>query len=418
MRYAVGIFGILGALCLIGFVAQAAFMTSDTFLVGVSSGIFFGMIATAGLCGPAVAKNLWTNHSRIGGVVVGLIAVAALVSNVMVSLGGIAGRGDLQSAETRKQALNEKDTRADLERLLRERDGMSFKVTTTDVVQGARDAVLAAERTRKAECDKANNVMRCRERESDEKARRTELQSAALDHAQTLRAEKIDGEIGRLREQLKTANPTRRDNPQAVAMAGLLGLAETEIARVGFWQNFAIAVLLELVVAGSLFVAEVMRGPVVSDAKVRASGATENDTPAVAPPAAIAAPMLIEERADLVAVSPALPAVVDATPAPVVVREEPATIVQPNDAPDAAPAPRVEGDIAAFFVAHVHPSPARDVLLGQVYAQYCAWCVANGTQAKRRSAFDRWVAHEGAEVGLRVEQRGKKPVLRNVELAA
>src|SRR5262249_30873665 len=149
-----------------------------------------------------------------------------LVVNVSNSIGAIAGRGDEKTAARMKSAQAIKDDRAELARLTRERENLpAFKATTAEAVQFAREAVAAAERTTKAECDKRGN--RCRDRETEEQQRRIELAQAGSNRAATVRAAELDAEMATIRTRLAKVAPVGTINPQAQALVQLLQLPDT-----------------------------------------------------------------------------------------------------------------------------------------------------------------------------------------------
>ena len=87
-------------------------------------------------------------------------------------------------------------------------------------------------------------------------ARRGELSRVVAQRALTERAERLDGEIGRLREQLAKVAPVVNVNPQASALARLFQLPDADAA---VYQYLAVAVVVELLIAGSFIAVELMR---------------------------------------------------------------------------------------------------------------------------------------------------------------
>ena len=229
----------------------------DNEIDGLISGFLFATIAAGGLGGHAVAARIW-RRSWGWALVVGVIAGLALTVNLSNSLGAIVGRGDLYTAERSKLVQSVKDDRAEVARLIREREGMpQFQSTPVAAVQFAHDAVAAAERSAKAECDKRGN--RCRERESEEQARRSELATVVAQRAATERAEQLDAAIAGVRERIAKARPVQNVNPQATALVQLFRLPDAEAASALYYQNLAVAVVVELLIAGSFVAFELMR---------------------------------------------------------------------------------------------------------------------------------------------------------------
>ena len=235
MRMIAGIFGVVCGSILIAMVARYGYKTADTEIDGVITAILFAMITAGGLWGHAFAVRLW-RHNRLASVIVGLIVTVALVVSLSNSVGAIAGRGDERTATRMKIVQSIKDDRAELARITRERETMpTFQVTTTEAVQFAREAVAAAERTAKAECDRRGNF--CRERESDERARRGELAQVVANRAATERAAQLDTEMIAIRGRVAQVSPVGTVNPQAVAILQVFGLPDSEAATAIYYGS-------------------------------------------------------------------------------------------------------------------------------------------------------------------------------------
>ena len=162
MRGIVGMFGGLCSAIVIVLVARYGYKTADNEIDGIVSALLFATIAAGGLGGFAVAIRVW-QRNRGWAAGIGVIAAVALTVNLSNSLGAIAGRGDVRTAERSKLAQSVTDDRAELARITREREAVGpFLVTTVDATQIAREALLAAERMTKLECEK--RTARCRDR--------------------------------------------------------------------------------------------------------------------------------------------------------------------------------------------------------------------------------------------------------------
>jgi hypothetical protein len=109
---------------------------------------------------------------------------------------------------------------------------------------------------RKAECDKRGPL--CRGRESEEQARRLELATAIANQELTDRAAQLDSELTRVRDQLAKAEPVQAVNPQGAALARLFHLPEADAATAATWQQFAVAVIVELLIVGSFIAHELL----------------------------------------------------------------------------------------------------------------------------------------------------------------
>jgi hypothetical protein len=149
------LFGWLAALlCVVSvaFAARYGYKGADTEVDGLISGIVFGLIALCACLFDAAAVRLWLMRHRIGAIAIGVIAATALIVTFTNSLGAIASRSDIAQAERNRTKADEADSRAELARITREREGLAFAPTTDDAVKAARDAVFTAEHIRLAEC--------------------------------------------------------------------------------------------------------------------------------------------------------------------------------------------------------------------------------------------------------------------------
>jgi hypothetical protein len=102
-----------------------------------------------------------------------------------------------------KVAEARKDGRAALARIEAERTEMRVASTTAEAVQAAREAVTAAERAKAAECDQRGKF--CRQRESEEQAKRDVLAQVLANYAATEKAATLDNQAGASRAPRKAA---------------------------------------------------------------------------------------------------------------------------------------------------------------------------------------------------------------------
>src|SRR5215468_5800007 len=171
------LFGCLAALLCLVSVALAArygYKGADTATDGVISAVVFGLIALCACLFDAAAVRLWFMKHQAGSVMIGLIATAALIVTFTNSLGAIAGRADGTQAERVRAKADQADDRAELARITREREGLSYTPTTDDAVSAAREAVITAERIRVSECgngDPRQRGQNCRQRETEEQGK-------------------------------------------------------------------------------------------------------------------------------------------------------------------------------------------------------------------------------------------------------
>ena len=212
--------------------------------------------AAGGLFGHAVAVHIWRIH-RGWSIILGLICVAALVLNISNSLGAIAGRDDKAMAERAKVNETRADDRAELQRFTTEHKALpQFVATTPDAVRAARDAVASAERIRAAECDKRGP--KCRERETEEQAKRDALARVLTNRATTERAERLEADMKRLRERLDKGQAVRNLNPQGAILTKLFQLPDGDADMAATWQQFAMAIVVDLLIMACFIAHEVM----------------------------------------------------------------------------------------------------------------------------------------------------------------
>ena len=286
----------------------------------------FGTIALGGLGGHAVSVHVWQT-SRILALLIGAICISALVVNLSNSLGAIAGRTDKSEAERMDVAAKIKDARALLIRKTSERDRLpAFDLVTPVMVRASEAAVSAAETSRIAECERRGSL--CRQRETEEQNRRTELAAASRNAAATDRAERLDREIASLQHQIAQAGPAGAVNPQGAVLARLFRLPDTAAAMAATWQQFAVAVIVELLIVGAFVSFELM-------GKGQRGASTVVDRPA---------PMMIS------------------SPRPQLVTSAGVTI----------------GSVPAIVADILHPQASGRVELADVFAAYAEQCKVRG----------------------------------------
>jgi hypothetical protein len=132
------------------------------------------------------------------------------------TLGAIASRSDITQAERNRTKADEADSRAELARITRERDGLAFTPTTDDAVKAARAAVVTSERIRLAECGNGDPKQRgpnCRQRETEEQGKRQALAHLLTNKALTERAAQLDTDAACVRAQLARSPKVQNANP-------------------------------------------------------------------------------------------------------------------------------------------------------------------------------------------------------------
>jgi hypothetical protein len=250
------LFGCLAALLCVVSVALAArygYKGADTEIDGFTSATVFGVIAFCACLFDAAAVRLWFMGHRLGAYVIGPIAAAAFIVTVTNSLGAIASRSDSNQAERSLAKAEQADDRAELARITRQREALSFTPTTEEVVKVARDAVTTAERFRTAECDRRGP--KCRERESEEQAKRDGLAAALTNQALTNQARKLDTDAARVRAKLANAPKVQNANPLGAALEQMIGATAATLTA---WQQTIVAVVFELCLVGVMVIYELL----------------------------------------------------------------------------------------------------------------------------------------------------------------
>ncbi len=251
------LFGCLAALLCAVSIALAArygYKGADTEIDGLISGAVFGLIALCACLFDAAAVRLWFMGHRIGAGAVGLIAAAALVVTFTNSLGAIAGRADVTQAERVRAKDDVAADHAELRRILEERAGLPAFVPADEAgVRVAHAAVTAAERVTKAECERRGP--NCRQRETEEQAKRDALAAVLASKALTERAAKLDSDAERVRVRLSRAPRVQNANPLGAVLEQIVGA--TSIALTA-WQQAIVAGVFELCLVGVMVIFELL----------------------------------------------------------------------------------------------------------------------------------------------------------------
>ena len=256
MRTLAGAFGIICSAVIIAIVSRYGYRTADNELDGYIWAFTFGMIALGGLTAHALAARVWRESKPLA-LIIGLVGLLALSINLSNSLGAMAGRSNEKQAGRLKTAETVRNTRRYLARAQAEFEGLRFVPTDAAAVEAAQKASATAISARQAECDIRGN--RCRDRETDEKKAAADLASATANKAATDRAAQLEADVNRLNNAITSAGPVLEANPQGSALARLFGFPETAADWLSTWQNFAMAVVAELLIVLSLVACEVLR---------------------------------------------------------------------------------------------------------------------------------------------------------------
>jgi hypothetical protein len=347
------LFVCLAALLCVVSVALAArygYKGAYTEVDGVISAIVFGLIALCACLFDAAAVRLWFMEHRIGASTIGVIAAAALVVTFTNSLGAIASRSDSTQAERNRTKADEADSRAELARIARERDGLVFMPTTDDAVKAARDAVATAERIRLAECENGDPKQRgpnCRQRETEEQGKRDGLASVLTNKALTERAAQLDADAARVRAKLAKVPKVQNANPLGAVLEQMIGATAAALTA---WQQAIVAGVFELCLVGVMVIYELLRH------QRPASAARPAEEPAQAP--------------------------VTVEVAPSEVRHPGSTRPAPARRPRSPPKPQAPtGSVKTFVHDRLFPAEGERLDMKALTADYRAWCLQKGIGA-------------------------------------
>jgi len=251
MRSAVGIFGLLCGLIVIGLVGRYGYTSTDVETDAWIVAFLFGAIAVGGLFGHAVAVRLW-RRSKLASIAFGLVSAVALVLNLSNSLGAIAGRADHATMErvTTNRAIRAAE--AEVKRLTDLRDAMPpFVPTNAAAVAAAKRVADAATTAKERECDGGNPRQRgdhCRAREGDERNAIERLANVTAAMAATDRAVKLEADAKAQRDKLAALGPIVTVNVQGSAITKLFRLPDGEAEFAATVQQFGIAVIVEMII--------------------------------------------------------------------------------------------------------------------------------------------------------------------------
>lgn len=368
----------------IAFVARYAYITSDTGIDGAANAFLFGMIAAGAFAGPACAIAVAHNDRKVAGAVLGILAALAILANWSHTLGAIAHRGAGTEAASAKAKADEKDARAELVRISAERSGMVFAPATVEGVQAARDAVAAAERVRGAECDQRGRF--CRQRESEEQAKRDALAAILVAKAASDRAARLDTEAAAIRAKLAKAAPTKEANSLGEALGRLLPWLPAATAAT--LQQGLVSAIAELLIAAALALPELLRRERPAVARRE-----PEPVPAVSEPQEVASPATEPAR------RPRSIAGVE--------------LIEP-------PKPAAVGGVVEFMLACLPRKRGRDAAVTTIYARYRRWCEEQtpALAALEPVAFAEQFKALCERAGVRTDRRGERVYCVDVALVA
>src|SRR5262245_11113730 len=239
----------------IWFIADYAFATSDD---GWSAAFQLGLIAATAYAGPALALAVARNGHKVAALLLGILAAGAMLANWSQTLDALANRGAGKEADQAKLSATVKTDRARLERIERERAALPNVYATDETVKAAQAAVTAAERIKERECGNGEPKQRgpnCRQRETEEQAKRDALATVLANKATTDKATKLDREIAEISARLAKA-PAVKETSAGKTLGSLLSLSAVSAAT--FQQQFFSAIV-ELAIAASFALPELLR---------------------------------------------------------------------------------------------------------------------------------------------------------------
>ena len=363
----------------IAFVARYAYVTSDTVVDGVANAFLFGMIAAGAFGGPACAIAVGQNGRKVAAFALGILASLAMLANWSHTLGAIAHRGAGTEAQSAKAKAEEKDARAELARITIERAAMTFTPATTEVVAAAQAAVTSAESIRLRECGNGDLKQRgpnCRQRETEEQARRDTLAAILVAKVATDRAQQLDSDAAAIREKLAKTEPTKETNGLGAALGRLLPVSAVTAATL---QQGLVSAIAELLIAAALALPELLRArPAVARREPQA-GDVEPASEATKRPRVIAGVPL----ADL-------------------------------------PKPAVVGSVVEFMLACLPRNRGKEAAVTAVYARYRRWCEEQTPTrgALEPAAFAEQFRELCERAGVRTDRRGERVYCLDVALVA
>ncbi len=392
MRTFAKLFGLGCGVLVTAIAARYGFRTSDNDFDGAIWAFTFGAVTLGGLFGHAFGVRAW-RHSRLVGALVFAGSAFALIISISNSVGAMAGRGNEQQAERMRVADIVRDARRSLKWAEDEREALKFTPADEAAVEAAKTKSGAATRAKEAEC--TYRGPRCRDKETAESEALAGLEAVTRNKALTDRAAKLDADIVALREKIEKAGPVLEANSQGSALARLFDLPDTKAATLSTYQNLAMAMVIEFLIAISLVASEVIE----QHEKRQASAA-------FSPKAVFRKEAEQEEgakAAPLIEPSPA-----KKTPKPFPVTSKPRLIAsQPNPT----------GSVAQVMADILVPGRGR-VEIAALYAAYSKACTAGGKRPVAAGEFPAALAALCNTLNIKVEATDAGVYLLKVRLLA
>ncbi|MEE9360260.1 MAG: hypothetical protein V3U85_07235 [Hyphomicrobium sp.] len=308
MHRMIGTSAVVAGTIIVVLAARHGYVSSGAPASGVVATIF-ALFAIGGLVGPAFAVYLW-QRSRAWSILVGVLALAALVANLSITLGAIHERDDEPPAERIVEPIAEPivepvkvadpfaEDRDALDRIKRELASLrDHDMITAAVVEAAKAAAAAATESRQAACSSNNGGESnlCSQRETDERLALAAVAEAKENRAATERVNALRVELAMIQRRLAEAPPlvieapraeaapqaikTRRAEapPQAIKTrraeapppedlqtraperTRLFQIPDVADVTAATWQKFALAAFVELLIACAFVAFELMR---------------------------------------------------------------------------------------------------------------------------------------------------------------
>jgi hypothetical protein len=382
MRKLFGCLAVFLGIVSISLAARYGYKGADTVVDGVIGAVVFGAIALCAFIFDAAAVRLWFMRHHVGAIVIGVIAAAALVVTFTNSLGAIAARGDTTQAERRKAKTESAADLADLKRIARERDGMVFVPVTAEVVRATSEAVRSAEEIRQRECGAGDPRQRgpnCRQRETEEQAKRDALAAVLANKALTDRAAKLDQNAETVRAKLGKAPPVEKANPLGETLELLLGAAAAALTA---WQQAVVAAVFELCLVGVMVIFELLGQNASRSGTIRTEGDPDDWQP------------------DREAI--AVPAVV-----------KPSTSSLGKSRSKSSPA---LASVKAFIAERVSPADGERVEMKSLVKEYRAWCANKSTEPVPLERFLEGIENVCRKAGIEIVSDAQRVFCLDVKI--
>jgi hypothetical protein len=246
MRNAMGALVLAAAAIVVALLGRFGYLGGEAFGDGALKAISYAAIAFVGLIGPALALNLFYSSRRFLGALVAVLAGAAFLATIANSLSALGHHVErVQVADARR------DDEAAVAKLEAERAALHYAPVTDAETAAARDAMLAADAARRAECD--GRGRRCEELVAELAVKRDAFAALLKDRAATQQAERLEAEAAAFKAKLQAKPVVPAEKPKAPPLELLVKLpgAETVTQR-----SLAAVAGSELLIALALLVWE------------------------------------------------------------------------------------------------------------------------------------------------------------------